>query len=135
MSNIREDKGLTYGIYSSIVPLNNIAYFVIGSDINGKDKELAIQEITKEIDGLQNGVNNKEELTLVKNHLLGSFQSDLSSPLSLSDKFKSIHLSNLSYQYFYDYLAQIRSFSENDLINISQQLLNSENLYCITAGA
>jgi predicted Zn-dependent peptidase len=135
MSNIREEKGLTYGINSSIASLNDAAYFVIGSDVNGKDKELAIDEITKEIDKLQEGLKFKDELTLVKNHLIGSFQSDLSSPLSLSDKFKSIHLSNLSYQYYYDYLSEIQRFSEDDLVITSQKYLDSDKLYCITAGA
>ncbi|MTI38541.1 M16 family metallopeptidase [Fulvivirga lutimaris] len=135
MSNIREEKGLTYGIYSNIVSFNDAAYFVIGSDVNGKDKELAIEEITKEIDKLKSGLIFSDELLLVKNHLLGSFQSDLSSPLSLSDKFKSIHLSGLTYQYYYNYLDVIKQISEQDIIDISSKYLNSNNLYGITAGA
>lgn len=135
MSNIREEKGLTYGIYSSIVSFNDAAYFVIGSDVNGKDKELAIEEITKEIDKLKNGFNSKDELNLVKNHLLGSFQSDLSSPLSLSDKFKSIHLSNLTYKYYINYLKEIKKFSEADLTSVSEKYLNPDSIYCVTAGA
>lgn len=135
MSNIREEKGLTYGIYSSIVSLNEGAYFVIGSDVNGKDKELAIDEIKKELDQLQHPIKFPDELTLVKNHMVGSFQSDLSSPLSLSDKFKSIHLSGLEYQYYYDFLSEIRAFSEEDMAYIGKSYLNSSNLYCITAGA
>ncbi|MEQ9165400.1 MAG: pitrilysin family protein [Fulvivirga sp.] len=135
MSNIREEKGLTYGIYSSIVTFNDAAYFVIGSDVNGKDKELAIEEITKEIDKLKNGFNSKDELSLVKNHLLGSFQSDLSSPLSLCDKFRGIHLSNLTYKYYHNYLQEIKKFSEADLIYITKNYLNSDLIYCITAGS
>ena len=135
MSNIREEKGLTYGIYSSIANFKDDSYFVIGSDVNGKDKELAIDEIKMELDKLSNGLKFEQELVLVKNHLLGSFQSDLSSPLSLSDKFKSIHLSNLSYDYYYSYLNEVKHLSEQDIVNIGQQYLNPDNLYCITAGA
>ncbi len=135
MSNIREEKGLTYGIYSSIASFNDDAYFVIGSDVNGKDKELAIDEIKKEIDNLQNGIKFKGELDLVKNHLLGSFQSDLSSPLSLSDKFKIIHLSDLTYQYFYNYIDEIKNYNEDDMVKISKKYIDSTNLLCITAGA
>jgi predicted Zn-dependent peptidase len=52
MKNIREDKGFTYGIYSSTIALKEEGYFVIGTDVKKEDADQTIDEIHKEIDRL-----------------------------------------------------------------------------------
>ena len=44
MKNIREEKGYTYGIYSSLYSLNNAGYYSISTDVNGESEQATIDE-------------------------------------------------------------------------------------------
>ena len=49
MKNIREEKGLTYGIHASLHALKNDSYLAIGADVNKENVDLTINEISKEL--------------------------------------------------------------------------------------
>lgn len=49
MQNLREDKGYTYGIYSSIIANKSYGYIDIGTDVKGTVTLDAIQEIIEEL--------------------------------------------------------------------------------------
>ena len=49
MSNIREDKGYTYGIGSALVNLKKAGYFVISSEVGAEVTQAAIDEVHKEL--------------------------------------------------------------------------------------
>ncbi len=135
MKNLREEKGLTYGIHSSVVPLKNDAFFVISSDIKGANKELAISEIQKEIYTLSSELVNDEELDTVRNHLIGSFQSDISSLLSLSEKFKSVYLYDLDSLYYQKYLDEIQTITPLKIREMAQNYLHPSTMTMVTVGA
>lgn len=134
MKNIREDKGLTYGIYSSIVTLNNYSYFVISSDVEASKKELAIKEILKEINTLINKSLSKIELLIAKNHWLGSFQNDLSSALSLNDKFKNYYLFGLPDSYYENLITNISYLTTSDIQFIANKYLQPDSMSIIKVG-
>ncbi len=134
MSNIREDKGLTYGIYSSLVNLSADAYFSIGTDVNKKDKDLAIAEIKKELSLLSTILVSDDELTNVKNHLLGSLQSEFSSLYNISDKFKSVYLYGLDNSYFYKLIEAIKVIQPEDIQLQAATHLRAEDMSVVTVG-
>ena len=53
MSNIREEKGLTYGIYSSLAALKYAGTFSIQTDTNLENLEICLREIYMEMERLQ----------------------------------------------------------------------------------
>src|SRR6185436_5455340 len=54
MSNIREDKGYTYGIGSALVSLQNTGYFFIATEVGVEVRNAALKEIYSEIEKLRN---------------------------------------------------------------------------------
>jgi zinc protease len=135
MSNLREEKGLTYGIHSSLVNFLNESYFVIGSDVKGENKSVALNEINNELTRLGSINVNRHELNLVKNHLLGSFQNDLSSPLELTDKFKNIYLNDLTYDFYSTFIKTIKSISAEEVRHITKKYFDPNSMTIVTAGA
>ena len=127
MKNIREDKGLTYGISSSLVPLQESAYWVIGAEVNTDNVDRALKEIHYEIERLTE-FNNEEELETAKTHMVGSFQAELNSPFAIMDRFKSIHLHGLDYSYYDKLFDTIASFRPSDLRNITTRYLTTDDL-------
>lgn len=100
MKNIREEKGLTYGIYSSLTPFKKDAFLAIGADVNKSNLVVALSEIRKELSALRDELINPSELEIARNHLLGSLQIETSNPFSVLDKIKTIRLNQLSPDFY-----------------------------------
>lgn len=120
MKNIREEKGLTYGISSSIVPLAGEGYWSIGADVKKENVPLALEEIQKEIDVLKSNKVSESELGLVKNYMKGSVLSSTNTVFDIMDKHKAILHENLSDDFYNTMLQQIDGVSADDV----QQMAN-----------
>ena len=73
MSNIREDKGLTYGVSSVYVHQQESGYFSISTEVKGEGTQLALQEIYFELRRLREELISDKELSLVKNYITVSY--------------------------------------------------------------
>ncbi|MBS1507707.1 MAG: insulinase family protein [Bacteroidetes bacterium] len=134
MKNIREDKGLTYGIYSSLHPFKNSGMFSIGADVNKENKEIVFTEIKKELALLRDVAISEEELTTSKNHFLGSLQLEVANPFSSFDKIKNIRLNGLSDDYYKLLFSSIRSSSASSLKEIANKYLIENSFHEVSVG-
>lgn len=134
MRNIREEKGLTYGIYSSINPFVYESFFVIGADVNKDNKDLALDEIRKEIKRMRTEPMDITELEIARNHFLGSLQSEVANPFSVTDKIKNIHLNKLPKNYYPHLFARINSITPKNLLEVGEQYVNEDSLFVATVG-
>jgi zinc protease len=115
MKNIREEKGLTYGIHSSITPFKRYSLFKISSECNNSLTETVKNEIEKEIQILQSELIGNEELTTAKNYLLGSLMRNFDGAFNISERYKSF-LELESPVDFYDrYIAAVNTITSEDL--------------------
>lgn len=133
MKNLREDKGLTYGISSSISPFKHDSLLLIGTDINKENRGAAIDEIFSEIKLLRSSVNS-DELELAKRHFIGSLQGEIASPFSIMGKIKNIELNQLPEAYYQNLISQINGISSYKLREIAQNHLNDDSLYEVSVG-
>jgi zinc protease len=134
MKNIREDKGLTYGIYSSIHTLVNDTYLVIGSDVNKENLDVTFEEIRKELKRLRSETISPEELTTARNHFIGSVQSEITTPFSHADKWKNIVLYNLPVDYYSKLLAKLQQITAADLLRIGEQYFSEDSFLEVAVG-
>jgi zinc protease len=134
MKNIREEKGLTYGIYSSFHSFLHEGLFTIATDTNKENVELTAKEIVKEIQALMDSPIPKEELEIAKNHFLGNLQLEISNPFSVIEKIKHIRLHNLSEHYFQDLYKTINSTSSKELQRIATHWLDPATLHFASVG-
>lgn len=120
MKNIREEKGLTYGIYSQCATYEKGAFWVIAADVKKDLVKTATEEVYKEVNTLiTEGVDN-EEMEVVTNYMAGSFLSSINTPFDIIDKFKLVHYGGVTYDYyreFYDRLGTITSQNIQDSAN------------------
>ncbi|MBS1489517.1 MAG: insulinase family protein [Bacteroidetes bacterium] len=131
MKNIREEKGLTYGIHSGVHSFKNSSLFSIGADVNATNLSVATREIQKEIDRLKEEPLSRAELTVCKNHFLGSLQLEAANPFSVMEKIKTIYLNQLNPS-FYDTLFQaVQHASANDLQLCAEKQLHSFHLVSV----
>lgn len=134
MKNIREEKGLTYGIHSSTVHLLNSDFWLISTDVKKELKDVALTEIYKELEVLQNELISDQELKVVQNHLLGSFCNSMTTCFDLADRFKVMHYQKLDQEYYSEYIDTVRNIRAVDLQQIAQQYLSKEEMIQVTVG-
>lgn len=134
MSNIREDKGYTYGIGSGIASLQNSGYFFISTEVGVDVCKNAINEIYLEMDRLRNELIPADELQLVKNYLLGTFLRSVDGPFAMADRFKGILEYNLGYDYFDKYIATIKGISASQLRDLANTYFDKESMIELVVG-
>lgn len=129
MSNIREEKGYTYGIHSFIQNHIHDTAWMISTEA-GKDVcEATIEEVYKEMKLLREQIVDEEELLLVRNYMMGGILGDLDGPFQIMGRWKNIVLNNLTEQYFYDSIHTIKTISAEELQFLAQKYLKPEEFY------
>ena len=129
MSNIREEKGYTYGIHSYLQNHMQQSAWMISTEA-GKDVcEPTIEEVYKEMKRLREEPIGKEELLLVRNFMIGGLLGDLDGPFQIIAKWKNIILNDLDQSYFYDSINEIKTISAAELQEIANKYLLPEKFY------
>jgi predicted Zn-dependent peptidase len=134
MKNIREDKGYTYGISSSLTSLDLAGYKVISTEVGKKNTRKAMDEIYNEIRLLQKESVKKEELGLVRNYMAGELLRMFDGPFALADSFRSVWDFGLDNNYYYRLAEKIKTIEPHEIIHLANTYYNIDDLYEITAG-
>jgi zinc protease len=134
MKNIREEKGLSYGISSSLHALKNDSYLVIGADVNQENLELTFDEIGKELKRLRTEGIGDEELNTARNHFIGSLQLEITTAFAHADKIKNIILFNLSPDYYQEMINRVALISEEDMLAVANRHFAEDTFVEIAVG-
>jgi predicted Zn-dependent peptidase len=135
MTNIREEKGYTYGIGSFVLTLKQASYLVISTEVGNEYVEPTLAEIAVEMKRLQTELVSGNELETVKSYLLGEFLRDFDGPFALAGSFKAINDFDLDYTFYDDALRVLRNITSAELRTLAQQYLNPEDFYTVVAGS
>lgn len=129
MSNIREDKGYTYGIHSYLLNHISTTAWMISTEA-GKDVcEATIKEIYFEMEELRNEPVDDDELQLVKNYLIGTILGDLDGPFQIIGRWKNLILNGLNEHYFYSSVETIKKISAKEIQELANKYLHPEKFY------
>ncbi|MEI7473010.1 MAG: pitrilysin family protein [Chitinophagaceae bacterium] len=129
MSNIREDKGYTYGIHSFVQNHLQESAWMISTEA-GKDVCTAtMEEVYKEMKLLRETLIDEEELLLVRNYLMGTILGDLDGPFQIMGRWKNIVLNGLTADYFYDSIETIKNISAEELRELAKKYLEPDQFY------
>jgi predicted Zn-dependent peptidase len=134
MRNIREEKGLTYGIHSSIHIMKHDTYLLIGTDVNRENTDVALAEIRKEIDRVCTEPIPTEELEVAKRHFIGSLQSDLSTPFAHADKIRTMALHKLPMDHYIRLIQELDRMPAQELLSRAGAYFNKDSFIVVSAG-
>jgi zinc protease len=134
MKNIREEKGYTYGISSSVSSLAISGFKVISSEVSKKNTQRTIDEIYKEIRLLQSNPVKKDEVDIVRNYMLGEMVRMFDGPFAIAESFKSAWEFDLDNSYYYRFADKIKTIGPDEITSLAKTYYNIDELYEITAG-
>lgn len=129
MSNIREDKGYTYGIYSSASSMHHGGSLTVHTEVGRGVIENAIKEIYHEMDVMCNERADDEELLLVKNYLLGNLLGDLDGPFHIIQRWRTLILNGLDINHFNRNVQVYKSITTTEVQMLAQQYLNKNSFH------
>lgn len=134
MRNIREDKGYTYGIGSGMISLLHEGYFVIGTEVGADVTKLALDEIYKELEILQQEKISEKELELVKNYTFGKLMRSFDGAFQAMDKFIAVHSYGYTYDYYRRKFQEISQITSSRLLSLAREYLKTEELLEVVVG-
>lgn len=132
MKNLRENKGFTYGIQSTVESLRYDGYFSISLETEKKFVKKALRQIYHEIEVLQQELVPEFELQMVKNYLGGYLLSLMDGPLQTLDVVRNNIADDSPYDFTSILLAQIADISSTDIQKMAQTYLQKEMLSLVT---
>jgi zinc protease len=134
MSNIREDKGYTYGIGTMMAELHSSGYFLIATEVGKDVREATLVEIQKEIEILQNELVPEDELELVKNYLLGQLLKSADGPYSMTDLYMGVEPFNLEMDFYNKAIESINGITAERIQELAKKYLNWSEMTIVSAG-
>jgi len=134
MSNLREDKGYTYGVSSFVANYLHNGYFSVATEVNAEHTGAALDEIYKEIKTLREKRVNSEELSLVKNYIYGTFLRNFDGPFALAERFRAVMDFGLGFDFYQNSLKEILTIDAGQLIETANKYLQTDDLYQLVVG-
>lgn len=134
MSNIREDKGLTYGIGAVCIHQEESGYFSISTEVKREGTEIALQEIYRELKRLREELIPEEELHLVKNYVMGQILKSADGPFAQATVLKNMHIQKVGFEFYERYQLMLDNLNANELQKMAKKYLSEEMLCEVVVG-
>lgn len=134
MTNIREEKGYTYGIGAHLFSLRETGYLVISTEVDKNYEQAVLDEIFLELKRLRTELIGIDELERVRQYLLGEFLRDLDGPLALAQTFLNVHEHGLDYTFYEKYYETIMNIPAVHLKELAEKYFREDSFYTIVAG-
>lgn len=129
MTNIREEKGYTYNIYSSHDAMFYGGYFYVGTEVGNEFVEPTLREIYREMERLQEELVDEEEMKMVKNYLLGNLLTNLDGPFNIAEVVKTFVTEGLPVNTFEDLAKYISSVQATELRELARKYFRKEDMW------
>ena len=134
-ANIREDKGFTYGIYSTLDMWQRDGYFIINTDVGNEYLDRTIFEIYRELEILRNEPISDDELRLVRNYIKGQLLSMINGNINTLSLIKILELSKLDRDFFTGFVDKISEVTPEELLLIANNHLSADEMSEILVGS
>ncbi|MCL1942172.1 MAG: insulinase family protein [Candidatus Azobacteroides sp.] len=134
MSNIREDKGYTYGIYSSVTSHLHAGYLNILTQTGHEQVESVIKEIFMEMDKLAETLVPENELQIVRNYMLGELARKFDNPFAVADIYLSLSEFGLERDFYEKRIDRIKNITSEDIRELARRYFTKEDFYEVIAG-
>ncbi len=134
MENIREDKGYTYGISSSLDTQRYDGCLYIDAEVSNDNVAATLREVRHEMTRLCEETVGDEELAMVRNYLMGSFLNMLDGPFNLAELVRTIVVNDLPLLYFDDLVTTVRETTAGELRTLAQRYLDPNDWLTVEVG-
>ena len=134
MQNLREERGYTYGVVAAMVNFEQAGYFAVATQVGTDVTRDALREIYAEIERLRTEPMPDEELSLVKNIMIGEMMRILDGPFGIADVTIENILCGRDHTVIGENIRRIQAMTPADIQRLAQKYLAREDLVTVIAG-
>ena len=134
-NNLREDKGWTYGSYSSISGSYKTKGLVLAqAQVKNEVTDSAAVELLVELEKMRNKLVTDEELMSTKAKYTGNFVMSLENPSTIAGFARNIITQNLPEDYYNSFLENINDVTKKDVQNAAQKYFSPNKTRIFITG-
>jgi predicted Zn-dependent peptidase len=134
-NNLREDKGWTYGSYSSISESYKTKGLILAqAQVKNEVTDSAAVELLIELDKMRNKLVTDEELTSTKAKYTGNFVMSLENPATIAGFARNIITQDLPENYYNSFLENINNVTKQDVKNAAQKYFSPNKTRIFITG-
>jgi len=132
--NLREEKGYTYGVYSSFTALKYPGPWRAGGDVRTEVTAGAMTEFMKEFQRLRDDKVPATELDEAKRAIVAGFALSLESPSELLGYAIVRKIYGFPPDYWDTYPAKVMAVTADDIQRVARKYINPESLQIVAVG-
>lgn len=132
--NLREEKGLTYGAYSTFTALKYPGPWRAGGDFRTEVTDQAMAGFLDEINRIRNEKVSADELEENKRSVVASFALSLEQPTQLLSYEITRRIYGFPEDYWETYPSRIMAVSADDVQRVARKYINPESLQIVAVG-
>ena len=133
-NNLREDKGYTYGAYSSFTALRYRGDWDASTEVRTEVTKDALLELLRELKRIRDEPVPGPEFQAAQRSIVASFALSLESPATLLNNSVVRYLYDLPIDYWDRYPERIMSVTPKQVQDVAARYLDSDRLHVIAVG-
>ena len=133
-NNLREDKGYTYGAYSSLRSDEYVGSFNASASVRNEVTTESVAEFLNEMNRIRNEVVPEDELEFNLNKVAGGFARSLESPQTIANFALNTARYDLPEDYYQTYLQRLRSITPEDIQVSAQKYIRPGKANIVIVG-
>ncbi|MGY5849116.1 M16 family metallopeptidase [Salegentibacter sp. F14] len=132
--NLREDKGYTYGAYSSLGNDRYASAFTATAQVRNEVTDSSVVAFLEEIHRIRTEKVSEEELSNAKNKYVGNFVLSLEQPSTIARYALDIETEDLPEDFYETYLQKINEVTVEDVQRVAQKYFKLDQARIVVAG-
>ena len=131
--NLRENKGYTYGAFSSFNYYKEAGFFIVSSSVNAVNTADSLVEIAHELEKIREGINIGE-LNFAKSSLIRRFPSGFETNRQIAASLTRMIMFSLPFDYFNTYLNRINTITMEDINSAADYFILPDKCFTVIVG-
>jgi len=131
---VREKRGLTYGVASQFVPMSGKGPFIINLSTRNQQANQAIAMVRTILDNFVKNGPDDQEIKAAKQYLTGSFPLSLASNRSIATLLLRMTFYHLPEDYLDKYTAHINAVTQEQIKEAFKKQVDPHKLLLVTVG-
>ena len=132
--NLREDKGYTYGVYSSFTGSSFPGVMIASTDVRSAVTAEALHELSNEVRRIIEQPVATQELKNAQRALIGRFALSLDSPQALMSNLATQKIYELPANYWDEYPQHVEAVTPADIQRVAKKYYDPKRLQIIAVG-
>jgi predicted Zn-dependent peptidase len=134
MQDLRETRGLTYGIGSGLAQASSGFTWYISGEMNSANADAAVEACQAIMTGLSTSPPTGEELEKARRYASGQLRAGFDGPFSLPSKWQFLLQNNLPENYYTTYMDRIWSITSDEISDFAYNYLRPDSFTLALAG-